>query len=543
MQQKDQSLPKKITSGRLGKKFAILIILFSSCFTLLSTSLQLGLDYRADMSRIEQQFQNIQTSYLQAITLSVWSLDDSQIETQLVGLSQLPDIEYVSIIVDGEINWEVGEARSAANRTVDLPLDYTAPGISSQNIGSLRVTASIDNVYQRLINKAGVILISNGIKTFLVSGFILLLVWFYFNRHLKTISDYLKDIDLTRTVEPLQLKKKTAPAKEDEIDNVANTINQMCRSLHKSYEELNQNKLHLQELVKERDSLLVSEREHKEHLEEKVTERTQQLQDSMNNLRSAQDLLVETEKMAALGNMVAGVAHEINTPIGVCRTAASFQADHSKIIRDKLKSSTLTQSDLNDFLDGVDESSTLFETNIVKASKLISSFKQIATDQSYDACQHFTFDEYLESSIQTILPQYKHSNIHFSIDVEPDIEMESYPGAYHQILSNLINNTTLHGFDKETGGTISITGRRENGDLILDYRDDGRGLSSEEAKKLFEPFFTTKRGKGGSGLGMSIVYNIVARQLEGRISLQDSDKGIHVRIQTPLIVKKAIPDE
>jgi len=170
MQQKDQSLPKKITSGRLGKKFAILIILFSSCFTLLSTSLQLGLDYRADISRIEQQFQNIQTSYLQAITLSVWSLDDSQIETQLVGLSQLPDIEYVSIIVDGEINWEVGEARSAANRTVDLPLDYTAPGISSQNIGSLRVTASIDNVYQRLINKAGVILISNGIKTFLVSG-------------------------------------------------------------------------------------------------------------------------------------------------------------------------------------------------------------------------------------------------------------------------------------------------------------------------------------------------------------------------------------
>lgn len=534
--------PSKIVSGRLGKRFAVLIVVFSSCFTLLSTSLQLGLDYRADISRIEQQFNNIRTSYLQAITLSVWSLDDSQIETQLIGLSQLPDIEYVSIIVEGEINWEQGEARSTASRSIDFPLNYSAPGITAQDIGQLRVIASIDNVYNRLINKAGVILVSNGIKTFLVSGFILLLVWLHITRHLQTISVYLSNMDFTKMTKALELNKRTKPEKYDEIDGVADTINNMRNSLYHSYSELNENKLHLQALVAERDALLETEREYKEKLEDKVKERTQQLEDSMEDLRSAQTLLVETEKMAALGNMVAGVAHEINTPIGVCRTASSFQGEHSQQIREKLNSGTLTQTDLINFLDGVDESSTLFETNIVKASKLISSFKLIATDQSYDAKQRFNLKTYLESSIQTIYPQYKHRHVQFHLDIPEGIELDSYPGALHHILSNLIHNSTIHGFEHTNGGNIYLSAIAENDSLFLDYRDDGRGLSHEEGKKLFEPFFTTKRGKGGSGLGMSIVFNIISRQLCGRIELLDEgQEGFHARITIPLEVDEINP--
>lgn len=532
-----EDIHTKIISGRLGKRFAILILAFSSCFTILSTSIQLALDYRADISRIEQQFNNIENSYLQTITLSIWSLDDSQIETQLAGLSQLPDIEYVSIIIEKEISWEQGEARSSATKTVDFPLNYSAPGIASQDIGILRVTASIDNVYNRLIDKAGVILVSNGIKTFLVSGFILFLIWMHITRHLQSISLYLKHLDFDKLTTPLNLNKKIEDDKHDEIDTVANTINHMRLSLHKTYKELNENKKHLQSLVEQRDALLESERQYKETLEQRVMERTQQLENSMDNLKSAQDLLVETEKMAALGNMVAGVAHEINTPIGVCRTASSYQHDSSRQIRRKFEDGALTQTDLSKFLDGIDESSALFETNIVKASKLISSFKLIATDQSYDAIQSFNLENYLKSSIQTIYPQFKNRHVTFDLDIPKNIVLDSYPGALHYVLSNLINNSTIHGFEHEQGGTISISAETKGQDLFLTYSDDGRGLSEEESKKIFEPFFTTKRGKGGSGLGMSIVYNIVSSQLKGRLEIKSTKtKGFNLLIIIPLVI-------
>lgn len=527
----------KIISGRLGKRFVIFILAFSSCFTILSTSIQLALDYRADISRIEQQFNNIENSYLQTITLSIWSLDDSQIETQLAGLSQLPDIEYVSILIEDEISWEQGEARSSATKTIDFPLNYSAPGIAPQDIGELRVTASIDNIYNRLLDKAGIILVSNAIKTFLVSGFILFLIWFYITRHLSSISSYLKELDFEKLTIPLNLSKKVEEDKLDEIDAVVGTINHMRNSLHKTYLELNENKKHLQSLVEQRDALLESELQYKETLEQRVSERTQQLETSMNNLRSAQDLLVETEKMAALGNMVAGVAHEINTPIGVCRTASSYQQDNSREIRNKFVEGTLTQTDLSTFLDDLDESSALFETNIVKASKLITSFKLIATDQSDDAIQHFNLYKYLKSSIQTIYPQFKNRRVNFNLDIPEDIELDSYPGALHYVLSNLINNSTIHGFEEEKGGTISISAKTDQQNLLLTYSDNGRGLSEEESKKIFEPFFTTRRGNGGSGLGMSIVYNIVSNQLKGKLELQKAEtKGFCLMIIMPLTI-------
>ena len=538
MRKKPVKTPSIIVSNRLGKRFALLIVIFSSCFTLLSTSLQLALDYRADISRIEQQFSNIKTSYLQAITLSVWSLDDSQIETQLIGLSQLPDIEYVSIIIDGDNHWQQGEALSSTNKTMDYTLNYLVSGTTSQDIGVLRVTASIDNVYNRLWNKAWVILISNGIKTFLVSGFILFLVWMLITRHLHNISQYLKELNFEKLTPPLNLNKRVNDNKLDEIDSVVSTINHMRYSLYSFYEELNQNKLHLQSLVKERDSLLESERQSKETLEERVLERTEQLEKSMEELRSAQTLLIETEKMAALGNMVAGVAHEINTPIGVCRTAASYQNDNTREIKQKLEAGTLTQSDLTNFLEGIDESSTLFENNIVKASKLISSFKLIATDQSYDVIQHFNLKEYLESSIQTIYPQYKHRHVKFSVNVPNDIELDTYPGALHHVLSNLIHNSAIHGFEDQEAGNISISAKADSHNLQLTYQDNGRGLSEQESKKIFEPFFTTKRGNGGSGLGMSIVFNIISNQLNGKIELNNAveQQGFNVVITIPLAV-------
>lgn len=530
-----KGMSKDVVNSPLGKRLAILIVMFSSCFTLLTTSVQLALDYYEDINRIEQQFQNIQSSYLQAITLSVWSLNSSQIDTQLSGLSNLPDIEYVSILIEGQVAWKKGENISDAVRVVEFPLTYNIADTSPLKIGILRVSASIDNIYKRLIQKAWVILASNGVKTFIVSGFILILVSHLITRHLKTISDYIENLKLDNLAKPLKLDKKLKSKKNDEIDHVAQTLNHMRTSLSTSYLQLSRSQSHLEQLVVERDKLLETELHYKENLESLVHERTHQLETSLMELKSAQRLLVENEKMAALGNMVAGVAHEINTPIGVCRTAASLQSDGSRNVRQKLEDGNLTQTDLKTFLDDIDQSSLLFEQNIIKASKLISSFKKIATDQSYDIKQHFNLHDYFESSVQTIYPQFKKKNIQFHLDIPKNIELDSYPGAFHQMLSNLINNSILHGFEPCENGNIFISAQCDDNNLVLFYSDDGRGLSEEESKKIFEPFFTTTRGHGGTGLGMSIVFNIVNHQLKGSIELlDDGTPGFKLKVTCPL---------
>lgn len=530
----DTSTTKKsIVSSRLGKRFAIFIVLFSSCFTLLSTSLQLVLDYRADISRIEQQFVNIKASYLNTITLSVWSFDDSQLKTQMLGLSQLPDIEYVAIKVGDKTTWEEGVARSNASRVVEFPLIYHSGGLPDKVIGKLLVTASIDNVYKRLINKAGVILVSNAIKTFLVSGFILLLVWLLIARHLNTISKYIASLDFDNLTAPLVLDKKEIVGKPDEIDSVSHTINYMRKSLHNVYQQQ-------QALLEERNSLLQKERQYKENLEEKVAERTEQLENSMASLRTAQTRLIDTEKMAALGNLVAGVAHEINTPIGVCRTAASVQEESQKLIKKHLDENSLTQAELENFLKDIDESSRLFSSNIIKASELISNFKLIATDQSHAEKYTFNLHSYLTASIQTIYFQMKDKAIDCQLNIPKDINLDSYPGAFHQILSNLIHNSILHGFENNQKGIISITASTDKDQLIIIYTDNGRGLSDAEQNKLFEPFFTTKRGRGGSGLGMTIVFNVISQLLQGEIDIINTGKaGFQVRITTPLNIDDA----
>ena len=527
-----------IKQSRLGKRIALLIILFSSAFTLLSTGLQLALDYKADISRIEQQFNNIQSSYLQTITLSVWAINDYQIQTQLRGLSQLPDIEQAVITIDGNVAWQEGDRRSTNFKQAEFDLVYSSDHIAQQQVGVLTVSASIDNVYQRLLHKAWLILVSNGIKTFIVSGFILFLIGTLITRHLQAISSYVHQLNLERLSQPLVLNKSTSATKLDEIDEVCFTLNDMTKSLHHSYQEISEAKDHLHRLVEQRDQLLASDRLYRENLEDLVLQRTQQLENSLEELKSTQSRLVETEKMAALGNMVAGIAHEINTPIGVCRTAASFQHESSQAVRQKVSQGTLTERDFFSFLNEVDEASEMFEANISRACTLISNFKQIAVDQSYDTRQHFNCKDYLLSSIETLSPQYKHQGVSFNLLADGDIELNSYPGAFHQIISNLIQNSVIHGFEDTAGGKIDILVESDGQTLSLTYKDDGKGLDEQQRTKIFEPFFTTKRGQGGSGLGMSIVYNTVTAKLRGQIEVVDTppSEGFEVRIQVPLEV-------
>lgn len=273
-------------------------------------------------------------------------------------------------------------------------------------------------------------------------------------------------------------------------------------------------------------------------LEKKVMERTAELHESMITIKNAQQQLIEAEKMASLGTLVAGVAHEINTPIGICVTAASFLHERTRETAKIYETNKMTKSDFELFMETAKDTTDIMLKNTQRAAELINSFKQIAVDQSTEDMRVFNVKTYIEDIFQSLSPKWKRTGHVVELKCDEDIEIKSYPGVFHQILTNLITNSLMHGFEDIENGKIFIELLIEDRGLILLYDDNGKGMNEESLKKIYDPFFTTKRGMGGTGLGMNIVYNLVSHKLKGTIiTKSEPGKGIHVEITMPIIEK------
>ncbi|MCG8616581.1 MAG: response regulator [Desulfobacterales bacterium] len=260
----------------------------------------------------------------------------------------------------------------------------------------------------------------------------------------------------------------------------------------------------------------------------------QELKISLETLERARDQLVQSEKMAALGELVAGVAHEINTPVGVGVTAASFLDAKTKEFFEVYESGELKRSELESYLKTVREVSNSILINMGRAAELISSFKQVAVDQSSEKRRRFNLKEYIDEILLSLRPRYKKTTHTITVNCAPDIEMTSYPGAFSQILNNLIMNSLIHGFKDMEEGRIEMDISRNSDAISFVYKDNGRGMDEKQKEKAFDPFFTTMRGKGGTGLGMSIVFNLVTQTLKGQISLEsESGKGVVFSMTLP----------
>ena len=257
-----------------------------------------------------------------------------------------------------------------------------------------------------------------------------------------------------------------------------------------------------------------------EKLEEKVVNRTEKLHKSLKDLEKMQEHLVESEKMAALGNLVAGVAHEINTPVGVGVTAASHLQEKTELILKRYKNNTLKRSDLEEYLNTAKDSAKIILANMKHASENISSFKKVAVDQTKDEKRIFNVKQYLSEILISLHPKLKKTKHIVEIDCSNDIELYSFPGAFSQIITNLVMNSLIHAFKKKNNGTITIQINNDNNFFYIKYEDDGIGISEKNLKKIFEPFFTTNRIGGGTGLGLHVVYNIVTHKLNGMISCE-----------------------
>ncbi|WDP87075.1 MAG: response regulator [Desulfobacter sp.] len=253
----------------------------------------------------------------------------------------------------------------------------------------------------------------------------------------------------------------------------------------------------------------------------------QELKVSLDTLEQARDQLVQSEKMAALGELVAGVAHEINTPVGVGVTAASFLDAKTRDFFKLYESGELKCSELENYLGTVQEVSNSILINMERAAELISSFKQVAVDQSSEKPRRFNLKEYVDEVLLSLRPRYKKTSHTINVSCPDDIEITSYPGAFSQILNNLITNSLIHGFKEMEIGEMGIDIFWKNKDLVFIYKDNGCGMDEAQKEKTFDPFFTTMRGKGGTGLGMSIVFNLVTQTLKGTMNLDTKvGKGV-----------------
>ncbi len=242
-------------------------------------------------------------------------------------------------------------------------------------------------------------------------------------------------------------------------------------------------------------------------------------------LRQHQQRIDENDKMVSLGNLVAGVAHEINTPLGIGVTTSSYMKKVNNDSRQALNEGRFTRDALVNYMETMDESLDLLDYNLNRGSTIIQSFKQIAVDLTYEAQEQFNVLQHINNVVISLTHEYKKGNHTFHISCDEGLEIKSYPGAFAQIFTNLIMNSILHGFQGRKNGQIDIEASVQDGAFLLRYGDNGCGISPENLEKIFTPFFTTRKSMGGSGLGLNIVHNLVTKKLNGTIAV-DSQPGL-----------------
>ncbi|PRC91774.1 PAS domain-containing sensor histidine kinase [Solimicrobium silvestre] len=255
-----------------------------------------------------------------------------------------------------------------------------------------------------------------------------------------------------------------------------------------------------------------------------------------NELQAAMRRLVQAEKMAALGTLVAGVAHELNTPIGNALMAASTLNVHVQELSASVNTGTLKRSALVTYVENTIDEASLIERNIIRAADLVRNFKQVAVDQASERRRHFDLQRVITDIISTMRPTLSKSSHVLKVYIEENIQLDSYPGSIEQIVTSFINNALVHAFAHKESGNMLLHARRDNEYVLLEFSDDGEGMCDEVAMHAFDPFFTTRMGVGGSGLGLYIVNNIVTDILGGNIMLTTSPgHGAHFQLRLPLV--------
>lgn len=558
--------PKAFASGnRIGKRLIVMIILFSSLITLVSTAVQLLVDYRQQRRDMDSVLDTAMI-YVPIISDSVWALDKVQIELVLGALVQMPNIVQARVeTADRKLEWSAGKDTQSANVVKRRFALYRTVRGKPSPIAVLEVVASLDAIYLNVAEHAVSILLSNALKTFVVAIFMFIVFRRIVTDRLETLAK--RVIALPPLVLPLHgdavnVEHGKRTTGDDELDAVSHAFDEMSerlrtsiQALRRSNEELvleneerrraeealSQYHTRLEELVEARTAEVV---EQKEYLALALNDRTQaneELHRTLEMLRDTQDELVGREKMAALGSLVAGVAHELNTPIGNSMTSASTLRELTSEMQQKLGEG-LKRSTLESYLNSAGTASDILVRNLQRAAELVNGFKQVAVDQTSSQRRRFALHDVVNEIAIMLKPTLQNTPYIFDFQIAEELELDSYPGPLGQVLTNLINNAIMHGFDGRDHGTIKLQASLlENERIALTISDDGRGIPPAHLGHVFEPFFTTRMGQGGTGLGLNISHGIVTSILGGKISVSSElGQGAAFTILLPIMAPDRI---
>lgn len=255
------------------------------------------------------------------------------------------------------------------------------------------------------------------------------------------------------------------------------------------------------------------------YLDDMVEQKTYALSKTVAELKQTRDQLIESEKLTSLGRLVAGIAHEINTPLGIGITGATHLEKETASVLAKYKEGSLTEAEFETYLATSSESSQIVSSALGRAGVLVASFKGLASDQSSSVCREFHLHEYISDILVSLKHKFKQTGHEIVVNCSNEITMNSFPGILVQIITNLIENSLNHAFSDQKKGTITITVNELAKSFVkINFSDNGCGIPPENLKKIYEPFFTTKRGQGGTGLGLNLVYNLITRDMGGTIN-------------------------
>lgn len=514
----------------LSVKLISVSLICALALGLLISALQVSSDYQKARQLPDEEMATLISLLKEPATAIVFRLDPGTAHELLNGALRHPAVATIRIVLaDGSVFAQRERALNNVDKRMVSDLLFGATrqyawDLSSrfsdgpELIGRLEVTTDTYHYGSVFLERLRLTLGGTLVYALLLSVITLVLFYLLVARPLNRVIDSiaLADVDLP---ERARLSEPSGHS-DDEIGLLVKVTNAHLQTIDSSLHQ-----------IREAEDTL---RRHSDSLEVTVAERTRALSDSMAQLQATQNHLIESEKLAALGGLVAGIAHEVNTPLGIAVTASSVLEDALGDLKRGFESRTLTSERFAELLQVIDEGNAMLGRNLERAAHLIRDFKRTAVDQVAESCCEFDVRQVMEALLASLHPETAKSGVHPHFECPVGLSMRSLPGVLTQVMSNLVVNSLRHAFEGSVEPRIDITVRQMGERIIIEYRDNGVGVPPMLHERIFEPFFTTRRGQGGSGLGLNIVYNLVTRKLLGRLDFESGPgEGVRFIIDLP----------
>jgi signal transduction histidine kinase len=560
----------KVTS--ISRKLLTRVLSVYFVLTFIVTCVQIGAEYVNTKSHINSELITLEKTFSGSLTRAVWELNTQQAIDIADGLVAIPMIKGIMVTDENDqVIAQLGEKSSddffnqpenvalnneyiSINSLSDglfghsFPLIFEFSGRTTK-VGTVVLLSSNEVIFDRI--EIGIyFLIGNAmVKTAALVFLFSLAFSQLLTNPLNELTEQINQFDID---DPEASKLHTINYENNELNILQTSYNSLLDELIQYQVRLStaqqeiltanhklddQNLILEQEVAKKTSSLsttmlemnkqqreLIAQQEQlkAENIRRSQTERTltqtnKELKSSILELNKAQERLIDAEKMAILGKLSAEISHEINTPIGVSITSTSYLSDLLSSLQDDINNQKLTKRSLDDFANNADQSLRLLLNNLNRASDLITSYKQVAVDQTSDKTRKINVAQYLNEIIQSLHPKLKKTKHTVKVNCAENIDIYCHAGAISQIFTNLIINSIIHGFDAIESGTITINAELKGERLFLHYQDDGIGVPQDKLSQLFDPFYTTKSGDGGTGLGTHIINELVTDTLNGQI--------------------------